>query len=106
MILFDKDIRLFTRVSMQSRRILIELTDPLQVPMDEVEAVKILQSMCDIYQLRERISCRATGRCMLTHELDSVHFCVLLNEFVDVAVDHPFRHKRELVRLQCCTEQR
>ena len=67
--------------------------------MNEVEAVKILQSMCDIHQLWKPVSHRSTRKRMATHEFDSIYIRVFLDEGVDVTVIHPFRHKRKLVRL-------
>jgi len=106
MVIFDQDISLFARVSGQSGRIWTKSTDPLQVSVDEVEVMKVLQPMGDIYQLWEPVSCRSTRESMVTHELDPVYFWVLLDEVVDVTVTHPFRNQRKLIWFQCRAEQR
>jgi hypothetical protein len=41
--------------SVESEGTYTALTDPLQLPVDEVEAVKVFQPMCDIYQLRKPV---------------------------------------------------
>ena len=89
MVGFYQNVRLLTR-SVESERICTELTDPLQLPVDEVEAVKVLQPMCDIYQLRKPVSYRCRRGYMGTHKLDSVNFWVSPDEVVDSAVIHPF----------------
>ena len=99
MVFLDENVCLLTRVSGKPEKIRIELTDPLQVPVGEVEAVEILQPLCDVYQLQKPVSYRSAGKHKTTHELGPIHICVLPDEVVDVTVIHPFRHKRKPVRL-------
>ena len=56
MVFLDENVCLLTRVSGKPEKIRIELTDPLQVPMDEVEAVEILKPLCDVYQLQKPVN--------------------------------------------------
>jgi len=76
--------------------------------MDDAEAMKILHPMCDIYQLWKPVTPVSTDTYVIAYELDSIHFSVVLDEFVDVTVIHPFRHQRKPGRLhvQLRAEQR
>ena len=58
--------------------------------MGEVEAVEILQPLCDIYQLQEPVSYRPAGKYKTTYELGPIHICVLPDIVIDVAIIHPF----------------
>ena len=74
----------------------IELTDSLQVPVDDVEAVKILQPVPNIHQLRRTVRPVSVEMIVVTHELDPIHFSVVLDELFYVTVTHPLRHQRKL----------
>jgi len=102
MVIFDQDICLFTWVSGRSERTRTGVTDPLQVPVDEIEAVEILESMRDVYQLRKpsRLLTDPQGDYVATHELDTIYIFAPPNEAVDVAIIHPFRHKCKPVLFQ------
>ena len=72
------------------------LTDTLQIPVDEVEAMKILQPVRNIHQLRRTVIPGSVEMNVVTHELDSIHLSVVLDELVDVTIIHPLRHQRKL----------
>ena len=74
----------------------IGLTDSLQIPVDEAEAMKILQPVRGIHQLRKTVIPVSVDMGVVTHELDSIHFSTVPDELVDVTIIHPLRHQRKL----------
>ena len=64
-------------------------TDPFQVSMSEVEAMKILQPMCNIYQLWKPVISIHVDTGVKAHKLDSIHVPVVPDELVDVTITHP-----------------
>ena len=88
MTFIDQDIRLDDRVN-GGCGIGTELTHPLQVPMGDIQAVKVLQPSRSIYQLWRPVIL-VLNVDMETYKLDSIHFPVVLDEIVDITVIHPF----------------
>ena len=64
--------------------------------MDDVESMKILQPVPNIHQLRKTVIPVSVEMNVVTHELDSIHLSVVLNELVDISIIHPLRHQRKL----------
>ena len=84
-----------------------ELTHPFQIPVGDVQAMKILQSSCGIYQLWKSVIPALVDANVGTYKLDSIRFFMVLDEIVDIAVIHPFGHQSKpgRPRVQCRTEQ-
>jgi len=85
--------------SMDGWGVRTESTHSLQVPVDDIEAVKILQPTRDVYQLWKSVMPAIADTYEVTHKFDSIHFSVVLDEIVDIAVIHPFRQQRKPGRL-------
>ena len=75
--------------------------------MDDVKAMKILQPVRDIHQLRKTVRPVSVEMDVVTHELDPINFYVVLDELVDVTIIHPLRHQCKLrfLLVQCRAEQ-
>lgn len=74
--------------------------------MYHTDAMHILQPVSGINQLNGSVAPASKRDNPMTYKLDTINPFMLLHEFIDIAVIHPFGYHRKPVPFQVHTEQR